>query len=719
MMMQSLYAGWDFTNVWAIDEGTSYPYLRWHPQTVANNYPESAPTFTFRAGTPVVFQDDDGSLVRVTLTGPGTGGLTLANGKRTWAQMDTIRLAGTTGRSKLYITSTGGSVPGSSFKTLTITEAPGAGDALGGLSAGGIDLASGGRIAADGTLRGIALRDVGAAGRITIVGSLNDLSARNVGGGFLLSVTDDLVRFRAISLGTGAAISAGDGIGEFSVTQGVVDAQIEADGAAGIGRFSARLLYDSFVLSKNNIGSVTIGGAVQSSTLAASGSIALLRLGAATDSSFMAGVGEAAWVKPYATLPTDFAAPQATIKSLVVGAVAGSDFSAPHFGTIRLANGPAWNAFAIHVLDSENNIGSFKYYDTTNSRNNWSWRPGGQWKGGTPLDVITPSRWTFAFMGDFVSMDLAGTGVNDASATAIARQASNFGVNFAIADGDLAVGDVPFFPTLDAQYKSLKADLAAGGLVLAGDPSGQGIPYYAVRGNHELNDYVHSEAEVLQVWMDNFGQYLPQNGPAGEVGLTYAITCGNGVCLMVDEYVNTMVVNQAWVSQQLAANAGQQQVFTFGHTPAFQLEEEQALSDNPTQRDALLTSLYKAGERVFIACHDHLYARGDVPVVDSTGAAIGTMEQTITAGGAPLYATPWDGQYPDTRVVPRQYVDGTAIGYDLVKVDGPKVTVEYWGTTDAASRLYDSATQTYSYAYSTNSSGWKWSKMDSYSYSLP
>ena len=89
--------------------------------------PRVAPaTCTFRAGAPVVFQDDDGSLVRVSLTGPGTGGLTLANGRPTWAQIDTISLAGTTERSRLYITSTGGSVPGTSFKTMTITEAPGA-----------------------------------------------------------------------------------------------------------------------------------------------------------------------------------------------------------------------------------------------------------------------------------------------------------------------------------------------------------------------------------------------------------------------------------------------------------------------------------------------------------------------------------------------------------------------------------------------------------------
>jgi 3',5'-cyclic AMP phosphodiesterase CpdA len=271
---------------------------------------------------------------------------------------------------------------------------------------------------------------------------------------------------------------------------------------------------------------------------------------------------------------------------------------------------------------------------------------------------------------------------------------------------------------LDQQFKTFKAALVAGGLYLAGDTSGQGIPYYPVRGNHETYNAIHPEENPLQVWMDNFGNYLPQNGPAGEQGLTYAFTCGNGVFLVVDEYIHDMTVNQAWVNQQLAANAGKQQVFAIGHAPAFKLVEEECLADNPAARDALLTSLYKAGERVFLAGHDHLSARADVPVVDSTGAAIGTMEQIITPSGAPFSPTPWDGKYLDNRVVPREYVDAT-MGYQLVKVDGPKVTVEFWGTTDGCTRTWDPATQEYKYTYSTDSSGWRWSKVDSYSYSLP
>jgi hypothetical protein len=270
---------------------------------------------------------------------------------------------------------------------------------------------------------------------------------------------------------------------------------------------------------------------------------------------------------------------------------------------------------------------------------------------------------------------------------------------------------------LDEEFKSFKADMAAGGLVLAGDTSGSGIPYYPVRGNHELYNQVHHE-DAAQAWTDNFGQYLPQNGPDGQVGMTYAFTYGNGVFLILEEIVSGLVLNQAWVDQELAANAGKQQVFAIGHTPAFALGETQNLSDHPAQRDALLTSLYKAGERVFLVGHDHFSARADIPVADSTGATIGTMEQIITPSGAPFNPTPWDGKYADTRVVPREYVDAT-MGYQLVKVDGPKVTVEFWGTTDGCTRTWDPATQAYNYTYSTDSSGWRWSKVDSYSYSLP
>jgi hypothetical protein len=32
MMMAETFEGWDFTSVWGIDEGVSYPYLRWEPE---------------------------------------------------------------------------------------------------------------------------------------------------------------------------------------------------------------------------------------------------------------------------------------------------------------------------------------------------------------------------------------------------------------------------------------------------------------------------------------------------------------------------------------------------------------------------------------------------------------------------------------------------------------------------------------------------------------
>jgi hypothetical protein len=477
-----------------------------------------------------------------------------------------------------------------------------------------------------------------------------------------------------------------------------------------------------------------IGGTVQNSTVRAGGNIQTLIMGATTHSNFIAGASVEAFRenKPCATEPSDFADPQATIAALqVVGVTTGgggiatpamsdSNFSAPNYGNLSLLNGPDWNAFAVIVLDNQNHIQSVTYRDTTDSQNNWYWQPGQEWKGGTPLDVITPSRWTFAFMADFRTAH-TGTGVNVTAATAIAGQASGFGVDFALAAGDLVEGLTSSWPdnigpSLDQQFKSFKAAMVAGGLYLAGDTSGSGIPYYPVRGNHELHHEIHPEENILQVWMDNFGNYVPQNGPAGEVGLTYAFTYGNGVFLMVDEYVNLMIVNQPWVDQQLAANAGQQQVFAVGHTAAFALAAAETLADNPAQRDALLTSLYNAGERVFLAGHDHLSARADVPVIDSTGTAIGTMEQIITPSGAPFMPVPWDGQYRDSRVVPREFVDAT-MGYQLVKVDGPNVTVEFWGTTDGCTRTWDPVTQEYNYTYSTDSTNWTWSKVDSYTFS--
>jgi hypothetical protein len=57
-----------------------------------------------------------------------------------------------------------------------------------------------------------------------------------------------------------------------------------------------------------------------------------------------------------------------------------------------------------------------------------------------------------------------------------------------------------------------------------------GIGVYPVRGNHDCDGDTNAFATC-------FGPGLPTNGPAGEIGLTYAVFCSNVLVLALDEYV--------------------------------------------------------------------------------------------------------------------------------------------------------------------------------------
>lgn len=241
----------------------------------ANTYPVNITVVPSQAlkrpllpGRTAVFEDADGSRVSVRLS-DRHGYFTLTNGGITGAAIDTIVLEQTTQRSSLAIISRGGSVAGSSIANLIVHKAAGAPAAFGRIAASRVDFAGGGRIEADGSVKAIILRDVGAATGISITGSLGAFTARNIGGLFNLTVTDDLTRFSSASMGTWSLVSAGDGIGNLSVTRGILNTQVWAGGASGIGRISVGCLTGSLISSRADIETVTVNRAMYASSIAA------------------------------------------------------------------------------------------------------------------------------------------------------------------------------------------------------------------------------------------------------------------------------------------------------------------------------------------------------------------------------------------------------------------------------------------------------------------
>ena len=259
---------------------------------------------------------------------------------------------------------------------------------------------------------------------------------------------------------------------------------------------------------------------------------------------------------------------------------------------------------------------------------------------GLSYESASAASWDFAVFGDTQS-PTDPSGVNSTVATAIATDIStNHNVDFALVAGDL----VYFNPTtsgLETQFQNFKTAMTDGGLKLAGT-GGPGVDYYPVRGNHEF----FSESGSIPAWQAEFGNFLPQNGPTtasggggnSEVGATYSFIHNNALILSLDEYQNQTggepTVNQAWVNAQLAANPGLK-VFTFGHTPAYEINNS-CLAGNQALRNNFLTSLFNAGGVIYFAGHDHLNALARV--YDGDPASGGTQrfyQAVIGAGGAP------------------------------------------------------------------------------------
>lgn len=183
---------------------------------------------------PARFEDDDGTRVTVALSGPGKGYITLMNGGLTWSQMDTIAMRNTNQGSSLVIRTIGGSVPGTTFKTLTIDSANGATAALKTLNASTTDMVSSGRIDADAGIRSIVLRDIGGLSTINVPGALGSFVARTIGAQFNMNVENAMGRFAAATLGSNSNILVGStgnfGIGNFSVLNGMDHVVVQTSG---------------------------------------------------------------------------------------------------------------------------------------------------------------------------------------------------------------------------------------------------------------------------------------------------------------------------------------------------------------------------------------------------------------------------------------------------------------------------------------------------------
>jgi len=218
-----------------------------------------------------------------------------------------------------------------------------------------------------------------------------------------------------------------------------------------------------------------------------------------------------------------------------------------------------------------------------------------------------------------------------------------------------------------------------------------GIRVYPIRGNHEdgperfvlsplpadLEPPEGSQESLRSAFREAFDQeYIPQNGPEGEEGLTYSFSYKNTFIIGLDEYtLHQHKVNQSWIEEQIAQKT-EAHLFVFGHEPAFTVNQKDNLSFYAEDRDMFWSAVGNGGGRVYFCGHDHMYNRAFN--TDRSGNAI--RQITVGTGGGRPHE--WSGEHLDETDIIGEYHMEDLYGYVIVIVDGSKATIQWKAVTE-------------------------------------
>lgn len=260
--------------------------------------------------------------------------------------------------------------------------------------------------------------------------------------------------------------------------------------------------------------------------------------------------------------------------------------------------------------------------------------------------------WKFIATGDSRGGGSGPDEVNTNVLREIAIAITNEGAELVIFSGDLIQG----YPATESALQLWTNTMAP--------VYETGIEVYPVRGNHDVGTG----------WVEVFGPDIPNNGPAGEMDMTFWVTNRNAIFVGLDQYVNRSRVNQDWLDGVLASNTALH-VFPCGHEPAFKVNHTDCLDDYPSQRDAFWHSLEQAGSKAYFCGHDHFL--DIMRLDDGDGNITNDLYQYIvgTAGAPPYTPGPYNGS--NGEWTPVKVHDESDYGYVLGEVDGPQVTLTW------------------------------------------
>lgn len=199
-----------------------------------------------------------------------------------------------------------------------------------------------------------------------------------------------------------------------------------------------------------------------------------------------------------------------------------------------------------------------------------------------------------------------------------------------------------------------------------------GVRVYTAPGNHVLDQKQPCAVdEICYVprFVRNFQADNPMNGPAGYEGVTYSFTHENVHFVTATSFIthngpdNIEVPpalfrqqqknfeyfinrpNRQWLARDLARDDSAFTVF-FTHNPLYPVgphhKDMKGLHAYPDMRAQVAAILTADGVDIFLASHEHLYARSTLGPGNPTGAApAAALPQVVVgAASAPLAATP-------------------------------------------------------------------------------
>ncbi len=337
-----------------------------------------------------------------------------------------------------------------------------------------------------------------------------------------------------------------------------------------------------------------------------------------------------------------------------------------------------------------------------------------QWKTGTPDPVNCP-------LGDTKNCD--GKSPNSVAVgiiNALNQQLIDQGVKFVVAVGD--VTDNGSKLALDTRVTFAQALYNAG------------IGFYPLRGNHESSQAGGIEFQRIFPQTQNGTNNLtpvdafinntvygpvPVTGSAFTVGsnftsysdaykgLFYSFDYDNTRFVLMDQFTPTDGVSHsnldaaqvAWVDAQLSGKPAAGHAFVFGHKGFITENHADTLFGNDPSvnpviapntaglQDILIGSFDKNGVRYYMGGHDHMHNRAIVTSPDGTSE----VQNIITASNSYKFYIPQIPSNDDKYDIPANGINNGprekqiaqelfTIGYYIVTVDGPRVTVDFYSS---------------------------------------